>query len=281
VRLSPIDEWRFEEQDYPYLSSFIQPRDPAVGLIIDAAQRYLACLTDDATAGFGGYQAYDPDSKDPWRGVDLQVQAIWTAISLDFGLSYINPPPSYSENAQRLRTPSRVLKEKRGTCIDLALLMAACLEWIEIYPVIFSLVDHAFPGYWRNPEAHLHFHSKPEIKLNDVVEDDSQGSRSRSMPAWFTPETAYPEITTYVHPIHRGLGRRGAKSHGGSLVPMETVFLTQRSGFGAAVDEGRQYFAKVSNPSFHSMIDITTSRERVTPIPLSATRQREPSDSKW
>ncbi len=65
------------------------------------------------------------------EGVDKQVQAIWTAISLDYGLGYINPPPSYSENSQRLRTPWRVLHERRGTCVDLALLMAACLNGLR------------------------------------------------------------------------------------------------------------------------------------------------------
>jgi hypothetical protein len=272
VSLSPIDEWRFEEEQYPFLPSFVHPRDPAIPSIIDSAQRYLACLTDDPTAGFGGYQAYDPDAKDPWHGVDLQVQAIWAAISLDFGLSYINPPPSYSENAQRLRTPSRVLKEKRGTCIDLALLMAACLEWVEIYPVIFSLVDHAFPGYWKNPDAHERFYNDPEIWGEDIghdhLEDDPQGARNRSMPEWFAPESVYPEIRGYVQDVRTATGRITSKAK--SLVPMETVFLTQRTGFSAAIEEGRRYFSTLTSRTFHSMIDVTRSRKAVTPIPLSA-----------
>jgi hypothetical protein len=59
--------------------------------------------------------------------------------------AYINPPPTFTEKSQRLRTPSDIVMGKRGTCIDLTLLLAACLEYAEIYPVLFLLKDHAFP----------------------------------------------------------------------------------------------------------------------------------------
>ena len=272
VQLAPVDEWRFEDDQIIWMPSFVHPRDRAVGKIIDSAQRYLACLADDYTAGFSGYQAYDPDAAHPWRGVDLQVQAIWTALSLDFGLSYINPPPSYSDNAQRLRTPSRILEERRGTCVDLAMLMAACLEWVEIYPVIFNLNDHAFPGYWRNTEEYAKFQSQPMIADDGGTEQDSEGSRNRNLPPWYSPKTVYPELRTYISPAPKSKEKPEAYEDRRSLIPMETVFLTQRSGFSAAVDEARGYFAKPRSPDFHSMIDVCRSRARVTPIPLSAIR---------
>ena len=157
-------------------------------------------MADDYSAGFSGYQAYDDSLDNPWRGVDLQVQAIWTAISLDYGLSYINPPPSYSENAQRLRTPSRILDERRGTCVDLALLMAACLEWVEIYPVIFNLNDHAFPGYWRSSGDYVEFQSNPQIIHDDANSQDSSSDqlRNRNFWPWSSLRSAYPEIRSHV-----------------------------------------------------------------------------------
>lgn len=273
VQLAPVDEWRFEDDQIIWMSSFVHPRDQAVAKIIDSAQRYLACLADDYSAGFSGYQAYDPDAEQPWHGVDLQVQAIWTAISLDFGLSYINPPPSYSDNAQRLRTPSRILEERRGTCVDLALLMAACLEWVEIYPVIFNLNDHAFPGYWRNTEEYEIFQSRPMIADDKGAEQDSDGVRNRTLPAWYSPKTVYAELRNYVSPVMKAKEKPAAYEARRSLIPMETVFLTKRSGFSAAVEESRGYFAKTKSNDFHSMIDICRSRSRVTPIPLSAIRK--------
>lgn len=280
ILLAPVDEWRFEEDQIVWMSSFVYPRDCAVAKIIEAAQRYLGCLTDDYTSGFGGYQAFDPEASDPWSGVDLQVQAIWTAISLDFGLGYINPPPSYSENAQRLRSPTRILQEGRGTCVDLALLMAACLEWVEIYPVIFNLNDHAFPGYWRDPEDYQKFQlvSMEKIDEQDEEEDEklkrssSLGSKRWQPPAWCSPKEAYSEIRSYIVPDRfegRGTRKRALLP---SLIPMESVFLTQRSGFQAAVEEGRSYFQKANSRDFHSMIDVPRSRSNVTPIPLSVYR---------
>lgn len=258
VQLAPVDEWRFEEDQVIWMPSFVHPRDPAVGRIIDSAQRYLSCLADDyTTAGFSGYQAYDPDLDDPWIGVEKQVQAIWTAISLDFNLGYINPPPSYSENSQRLRTPSRVLSERRGTCVDLALLMAACLEWVEIYPVIFNLNDHAFPGYWRSSEAYDKFQCDPKMHSESTDLVDSSLNTETFLP-WNSPKSAYAEIRSVINKPHAG------------LVPMETVALTSKTGFAAAVDRARGYFSEPTSDDFYSMIDVCRSRERVTPIPLNA-----------
>ena len=70
--------------------------------------------------------------------VDQQVQAIWTALVNEYRLQYINPPPAYSQQSQRLRTPSEILASKSGTCIDLALLIASCLEYIGVYPGVAS-----------------------------------------------------------------------------------------------------------------------------------------------
>ena len=269
IQLAPVDEWRFEDDQIVWMPSFIYPRDAAVARIIDAAQRYLVCLSDDFNAGFGGYQAYDPDASDPWRGVDLQVQAIWTALALDFGLGYINPPPSYSDNAQRLRTPTRILEERRGTCVDLALLVAACLEWVEIYPVIFNLNDHAFPGYWRDPEAYQEFQGNPTADESETLFDTMNAiGPQRVLPSWYSPRNAYPEIRNYVQ--SRLKNKKSGLDIRSSLVPMETVFLTQRSGVGAAVGEAEAYFSKPGSRDFHSMIDVIRSRSRVTPIPLSA-----------
>ena len=275
VRLTPVDEWRFEEEQIIWMSSFVQPRDEAVSRIIDSAQRYLACLADDTSAGFGGYQAYDPDSDDPWRGVDQQVQAIWMALVLDYRLGYINPPPSYSENAQRLRTPGRILDEKRGTCVDLALLVAACLEWIEIYPVLFNLNDHAFPGYWRNPEEYDRFQQEPSVELWEarVAENRSGTTRSEAPPPWYSAKGVYSELRSLILPARKPRDSDERYHARCSLIPIESTFLTRSLGFRAAVDEARSYFSERESQDFHSMIDVTSSRLQVTPIPLSTTRK--------
>jgi hypothetical protein len=119
VKLLPFDEWSDGDSSRIWLPSFVLPRDPAIRTVIDAAQRYLMALDDDSNAGFDGYQR----GGDVDGSIDLQVQAIWCALLYDFELHYINPPPSYGEQSQRLRMPSDLLAGKHGTCIDLALLL--------------------------------------------------------------------------------------------------------------------------------------------------------------
>jgi SIR2-like domain len=63
---------------------------------------------------------------------------------------------------QLIRFPNKILKDWRGTCIDLALVFAAAIENIRCYPVIFILNmrkggRHALAGFWnlRNPYIEL------------------------------------------------------------------------------------------------------------------------------
>lgn len=259
VRLAPVDEWRFADEDIIWLPSFIQPRDPAVHAIIASAQRYLMCLTDYTGAGFDGYQSYnDSMSKkleDAAKGIDLQVRSIWTALIQEYQLNYINPPPSYSESAQRLRTPRQTLEQGRGTCIDLAVLLTSCLEWIEVYPVIFMLQDHAFPGYWRTEQAYLKFRQMDELNGGPLADQRRSGSTTSIEFPWFSPRSTYEELRGYVQR--------------GELVPLETVRLTSRASYSDAIAEAVGYFDLKRNRNFHSMVDIALSREKqVTPLPL-------------
>ena len=47
-----------------------------------------------------------------------------------------------------MRTTEQVLTDRFGTCIDLAVLYAACLEAAGLFPVIFITRGHAFGGYY-------------------------------------------------------------------------------------------------------------------------------------
>jgi hypothetical protein len=252
VRLMPVDQWRDSDSDRRWLPSFVFPRDHFVSELLEKAQCYVRVLRDDPAAGFDGYQSVDVTAPVPTAGVDLQVQAIWSAIVHDMGLAYINPPPGYSSSldSQRLRTPSMVRDHRSGTCIDLALLFAACLELINVFPVIFLLRGHAFPGYWRSNGYHdeflqTRFDLIPEITLADSaeVEDD----------AWFFKQDTCREIMRYIQD--------------GKLAPLETVCLTQNCGFGTALKVEMDHLE--DSTKFEAMIDIELARElMVTPLPI-------------
>jgi hypothetical protein len=270
VTLLPVDEWCDTDRHRVWLPSFVLPRDPAVARIVDSAQRYLMALQDDAGAGFDGYQGIDPESATPAErcaSVDLQVRALWSALLYESPLAYINPPPTFTGNSQRLRTPSDVLLGKRGTCIDLALLLAACLEYVEIHPAIVLLRTHAFPAYWRSEEYHADFgvgrglgRGDDAAALRDpkVVEQEQPSMQQRR---WHLDHTYYREVMREVR--------------SGRLVPLESTLLTNHQGYAAAVEEGLRNLG--SKREFESLLDIrlarTDERWPVTPLPI---RNEEP-----
>ena len=137
VSLLPIDQWQNDDLNRKWLPSFILPRDPSIIRIVDSAQSYLMSVADNAECGFDGYQSGREES------VRAQVQAIWWALINNLPLAYVNPLPVYTASSQRLRSPSAILGGRRGTCLDLALLMAACLEYIDLYSILFLVQDHA------------------------------------------------------------------------------------------------------------------------------------------
>ncbi|MEM7279039.1 MAG: hypothetical protein AAF385_13010, partial [Pseudomonadota bacterium] len=252
VTLLPAYEWRDSDADRIWLPSFVLPRDPAIEPIIERAQKHLVTLSDDHRRGFDGYQSIDPDDPESLAEIDMQVQAIWAAIVSDFGIRYINPPPSYTRLGQRLRTPTQIVRGGRGTCIDLALLLSACLEYIEIYPVVFLLEGHAFAGYWRSEDRYYSFN---EAFQEGIEEDTMRASigTSDSQAAWILPSDSYAEILNEVN--------------SGFLYPIETVGFTTHGSFWEAIEEGVDNLR--SRSEFHSLIDIWLARsEFITPLPI-------------
>lgn len=243
VMLLPPDEWTDDDVNRQWLPSFVLPRDPAVSQVISAAEKLLPALADYRDAGFDGYQSIGRDAEDPYGAVDTQVQSIWAALSLHMQLRYVNPPPTYTTASQRVRTPSQVTSGSRGTCIDLALLIASCLEFVDIYPVLFLLKGHAFVGYWRSDGLYREF-------LKNTPNTETSPDKS----VWMYPTAAYAHVMEQIR--------------AGALVPLEATLLTQRGGFGDAIEEG---FMNLRNSDeFEALLDISLARqEDVRPLPLA------------
>lgn len=259
VTLIPVDQWLDDTDNNPWLPSFVLPRDPAVLKIISAARRHLIGIQDNPAAGFDGYQSVDEDAENPTEGVDAQVRAIWTALVNEFRLQYINPPPAYSLQSQRLRTPSDILASNSGTCIDLALLLASCLEYVEVYPVVILLTGHAFVGYWRSEEAYDAFvevlHVPAEVPPAGSDQARLSGHRLVDPYGWRLNRLHYDEIMDYVT--------------SGDLVLLEATYLTGAYSFAEAVKEGRANMR--SKREFDSLLDIQLARAAsppVTPLPI-------------
>ena len=263
VRIHPLNEWKDNLRDGGWLPSFVLPRDPGVDDVISLARRNLVVLTSNFDASFDGYQSGDP------KYVDLQAEAIWSALSFQLDIGYIEPPPSYAHLSQRLRTPSEILRTTQGTCIDLGLLYAACIEYVGLYPVLFLIEGHAFPGYWRDWQAHRDFtigdspkeytseatkaSYKERVDASGKTQAYSRASARKLYPFEYNEALFYTDILNAV--------RRG------DLAPIETTRITDNA---SILDAEREGVANLRpRHAFDAMLDVHTARRNsVTPLPI-------------
>ena len=158
---------------------------------------------------------------------------------------------------QRLRAPSEVYHWRHGTCIDLSLLLCACLEYVDVWPAMILLQDHAFPAYWRSEAFQTEFSEFRDVDA-DVVGDDmavmtSTVGRAREDVAFVLPKGDHRRVLNLVEK--------------GQLVPLESTLLTANSSFAEAQIAGAKNLR--SKRDFHSMIDIVWARDSgVTPLPI-------------
>lgn len=263
IKLLPCDEWRDDQTGRHLLPSFIFPRDPAVREILTAAQPLLRALCDQPQAGFGGYQP--GVAKSIKEAAELQVRAIWSALQSVWRLDYVSPPPAYKLSSQRLRTPEEILRACRGTCIELALLLASCLEHIGIYPVIFLTAGHAFGGYWTSVPARMNFidglSKLPPVKeatpATPAAAAAADQREDRAKEAWMFAEPHHLEAI------------RDAIDEGG-LCAMETTFIPLQRPFAEATKESGEFLMSPRGAAeFDGMLDVQTAREKgVTPLAI-------------
>lgn len=139
IAVLAYDEWSGLQSLPEILAAFVTPNHPEVERLLSTASSTLKDRTGDGA--LSGYQ-----SKDPQRVIGM-AEAVFSVIQ-KAGIGYINPPASYESDAQKIRLPDRILENRLGTCLDLSVLAASCLEQCGLNPLIVILDGHAFPGVW-------------------------------------------------------------------------------------------------------------------------------------
>ncbi len=125
---------------YPQLlASYSLPNHPLIYKIKSEAIQILE--KNNLKASFEGYQSKNRDR------VLQMVAAIYEAI-LDLNIVYSAMPPSFEAEGQRIRLVDQILETKFGNCIDISLLFTACLEAIDLNPILVITKGHAFVGVW-------------------------------------------------------------------------------------------------------------------------------------
>jgi Protein of unknown function (DUF4011)/Swt1-like HEPN/AAA domain/REase_MTES_1575/Protein of unknown function (DUF3320) len=122
------------------LAAYIQPNAAAIApLMVEISDR-LGAATGNSS--IDGYQSEDPER------VDAIARAVFDAVKARH-IRYAEPPASWGDIGQKVRTPAEVFDRRLGTCLDTTLTLAAVLEQCGINSTIWLLRGHAFLGYWR------------------------------------------------------------------------------------------------------------------------------------
>ena len=184
VRLLARDEW-WALSLTELLAAFVVPRSKAIRDLLSEASDLLSERTGDSS--LQGYQG----------GVDRAMriaEAIYDAMRAR-RIRYINPPPSFEDTGQKIRSSHEVLVDRWGTCLDLATTYAAALETAGLNPVIVVCQGHAFTG-----------HLSDEIQLPETV------LRDKAMIETFVDSGQFVPIETVALCEAHGPDFRGASN---------------------------------------------------------------------
>ncbi len=144
VELLARDEWGGLNSLPEMLAAFVTPNHPLIDEVLREAGDLLGQATGDPS--LSGYQSQNPKRV-------LQTSAAVYAALQSLGVTYSNPPASYELEGQRVRLPARIAESRLATCLDLALLAAACLEQAGLHALLVLVKEHAFVGVWLQEET--------------------------------------------------------------------------------------------------------------------------------
>ncbi|WFU23718.1 DUF3320 domain-containing protein [Bradyrhizobium sp. CB1717] len=238
LNLLPPSHWGGVNTAPELLAAFVRATDPSVDVILrEASGKLAAAGRDDALDGYR--------KKTKARAWEM-ADAIWAAL-VSHSIAYVLPPRSFERSGQQIRGPSEILSRKVGTCLDLSLLYASCLEQAGLNPVLVLIEGHAFVGLWLLDED-----------FSSLVVDDPQMLRKRVQLEEMV--LIEPTLLTGSNP-----GRfKQAVDAGAKLVTEDAS-----SQFELAIDVKRARSAKIRP------LDLSISGESITPAEGAPTVSHE------
>ncbi len=147
------NEWGGAASMPELLAAFVLPNDPAVATLLGEASELLR--SSGRRHSFEGYQSGTRE-----RAWEI-ASAIWTALA-NRRLVYAEPPASFEQAGQKVRTPGDLLELRLATCLDTGVLFAAALEQAGLHPLLCLVKGHALVGVW------LRHATLPELITDDA-----------------------------------------------------------------------------------------------------------------
>jgi hypothetical protein len=226
------NQWQFEESFHEVLSAFVIPNDQYVSKILKDARDLLEKRTgDSSTQGYQAESPYLPGTQTPFSEYSRAykiAEAIYDAMAKQ-GYSYSNPQGNFDDDSQRVRTPSQIDTEDCATCLDSAVLMAACFAQAGLEPVLFLIRGHAFAGYFTGRAV---TNSSGQIILdqnhNPVIGDRAISYWKGTLGSIVRRNSNYAEIqrlllNNHIQPVETTTTTRG------SAIPFHEACLSQNN----------------------------------------------------
>ncbi len=159
IEVLAYDQWAGSRSLPELLAAFCMPNSVVVDRLLGKASALLSQGVSDCT--LNGYQSKNREHV--WRG----ISAIYSTL-MGENIQYVLPPASFSSDGQKIRTPERIFDGRVATCLDLAMLFAACFEQAGLRPVILLKEKHAWVGVWLI-----------DTNFSGAIVDDLQAIRKR------------------------------------------------------------------------------------------------------
>lgn len=157
IEVLAYNEWYFHPDHAETMACFVRPNSGAIEKIINLVRDRLR--REDRDTSLSGYQEGKPEK------VLEMLEALYNTLQQDLKITYINPPPSFENGtarwggipsiSQKVFFAEEIYENRRGTCLDLALLCAACLERMGLHPMCFLMRGHAYFGSWMDLNAYI------------------------------------------------------------------------------------------------------------------------------
>lgn len=159
VEVLAYDQWAGTRALPELLAAFCMPNSLAVDRLLGKASALLQKQNSGIT--LNGYQSKNREYV--WK----QVSAIYSTLLAE-NLQYSSPASSFGSDGQKIRTPERIMDSRVATCLDMAMLFAACFEQTGLRSVVLFKEGHAWVGVWLI-----------ETNFASCIVDDVQAVRKR------------------------------------------------------------------------------------------------------
>jgi very-short-patch-repair endonuclease len=242
IAVLAYDQWGGARVLPELLSAFVLPNHPVVARWLGEASALLERWTQDPA--LSGYQSLSRER------VAKTAAAVFHALQ-SAGIAYINPPASFEHDGQKVRTPDRIAEERLGTCLDLALAAAACLEQAGLHALVVLVKEHAFCGVWLDEQSFLDptledgaLFTK-RVELGEILVFDPTLASTRPQPGFEAAVQAARE--RLADPAEFGFVVDVARSRRGGVRPLPL----RAHGIDASADDEAAPSPSESEPTLH------------------------------